>query len=64
MEWLIWIGWIICGIIGVFLYSKVYKSKEKYNITQYLIFIWGYFGLFFILMLILSERTMSKNVKN
>jgi hypothetical protein len=47
-----WIGWFICGLIAAFINYKKYRTerdiKENYISTEFLLFIWGYIGLFFI----------------
>jgi hypothetical protein len=53
MDTLLWIGWFICGFIASVINYKKYRTKSdvknKYIGDEFLLFVWGYIGLFFIL---------------
>lgn len=59
-----WIMYFVCGLIGSIIYNKVRFKKDENStkclLGEFLIFIWGYIGLFTVLFTLAWKR-VSKN---
>lgn len=59
-----WISWLICGLIAAVIYYRKYRTgkdiKNKYIGTEFILFIWGWIGLFYVALMYIFEKFGSR----
>ena len=64
IEFFKYLIWFICGFIASYVYCKKYKPENDKKINyigiEAIVFIWGWVGLFLILLRLLLDKIYKK----
>ena len=51
---IMWVSWFVIGLLASIIYNKKFKTKEeeKFLTTEGMLFVWGWIGMFVVLIML------------